>query len=133
MNLRDEQILELAHSLLKQTLASRISWRRTDRSGRYLYVSETASVILQGPTGIISQAVGHHSLTIVDGGGNTIDTIETNASRSLMASATFDNPSQLDVLLVMQPVLQELFQEVERYMSRPNPTIGSLIREIDTQ
>lgn len=133
MNPRDQQLLDLVKSLLQKTLQSRILWRRTERAGRYLYVSDAASVLLQGPTGPLSKAVGQYSLKIIDGSGNTIDGIEASVNPGMLAVSSLDNTSQLELLRTVHPVLQELFREVEEQVAKPNPTIGNLIDEIDTK
>lgn len=135
MNPRDQQLLDLAQSLLQQTISGRIPWQRTERIGRYLYVGETATVILQGPMGVLSRAlVGNYSLTLVDGAGNTIDGIEVNANRELSISAAISSDtSKSQLVREAQPVLERLFQEVEQYMSNPSPVIEDLIREIGTK
>lgn len=135
MKPRDEQIVSLAKSLLQQTISSRITWQRTERSGRYLYVGQTASVMLQGPLTVLSRAlVGSYSLTLVDNGGNTIDSVEVNANWNPTVSAALaGDVSKSELIQAIHPILQQLFDEVERYMANPNPAIDDLIREIETK
>lgn len=133
MNSRDLQMLELAKSLLQKTVQGRVSWRRTDRVGRYLYVGNTVSVILEGPAGLLRQSsFSQYSLLIVDSGGNTLDSVEAGANKSLaVAAAALNDPSHAELRQAIQPVLAQLFGAVEEYVSKPSPEVDDLIREIE--
>lgn len=135
MNPRDQQLLSLAKSLLQQTISSNIGWQRTDKVGRYLYVGDSLSVLIEGPTTVLSRALAAtYSLTLVDSAGNTIDSVEARPNRNLTLSvAVSGDTSKSELVQEVEPILEHLFKAVEQYMSKPNPIIDDFIHEIDTK
>lgn len=140
MNLRDQQILNLAKSLLRKTLESRITWRPTEKPGRYLYVGRNNSVIVEGPPNLIGvstiglaktlYAGDRYFLKVVDDAGNPLADVQTGMTSRLIG-ASLESASRGQFKAEVEPVLVELYAQIVQDVNEPNPAIDEFIREID--